>query len=412
MDTAWVSSDPALQVSADSDVFVGPGPASNRFEATSGALGVTATFLPPGSLDLSEFEELRFWVRASRPADGSHGGPFYLEFSYSDTNDAAGETHRWFVPVNRAETWEQRRIGIEEDRRSMIERMEFRCVSGARFICYVDELLAVSEEMLADLERELDGALSKDLRLPGLADIDLHAPAGSGSQTIVVPLTPGFAVGNRILVTGGAAGSELHDVTQVTDDGAAGTTTLQFAPTDTVVGNLAVGSALVSVLAPVLFESPPAATPAVVPAIVVTPLGIGDDQRRSGKYVQRDSFRLRGAVTVCSTRPSARAYVIDYQLTAIGTIRAQQRFLYEEIVRRLSPDTNLRINGAPAPVSFVESPQPPGDRPLGLPEPVYVRIGTRLEVEPRREQVWVGRLAVEAGRIEAPEDLEEIVVEL
>ena len=44
--------------------------------------------------------------------------------------------------------------------------------------------------------------------------------------------------------------------------------------------------------------------------------------------------------------------------------------------------------------------------------PVYVRIGTRMQVAPRRGEVWVRRAQVEAGPVGAPQDREGIVVEL
>ena len=61
-DTAWTASAPALQVTVDSD--------GNRLEAPNGAAGASASFTPPAPLDLTPFDELRFWIRASRLADG------------------------------------------------------------------------------------------------------------------------------------------------------------------------------------------------------------------------------------------------------------------------------------------------------------------------------------------------------
>jgi hypothetical protein len=410
-DVGWVSSAPALQVSVDTDAFVGAGPASNRLDAPAGAAGATASVTPGAPLDLSGFDELRFWIRSTRTADGSQQAPFLLELSFTDANDSVGETHAWFVPVNRRDVWEQRRIGIASERRSAVDGIRFRCLTGLPFACNVDELLAVQEEMLADVERELVATLESGVRIPGLADVPLQNAAGPGDQTVVLPLTHGFAAGNRVLVEGGSAGPEVHGVTQVDDDAGVGTTTLHFGGADAVAGTLPTGSAHVSLLSPVLVEAPPAPTPAVAPAIVATPLGAIEDQRRSGKYLQRDSFRLRGAQTVCSVRPSARAYVCDYQLTAVAPSRVQQAFLYEQILHRLSLDAGLRVNGSFAPVSLLEPPHL-RHRTTGQDGPVYVRIGTRLEVAPRREQVWVEHVDVAAARIDAPLDLEGIVLEL
>src|SRR5262249_37301157 len=147
-------------------------------------------------LNLSSFEELRFWIRGDRPADGSAARPFYLEFSYFDTNDAPGEEHRWFVPLNQPGLWEQRRIGIHADRRSAITRLRFRCLTDSLFRCHVDELLAVHEEMLPDLEQALVRQLDRQVTLPGLTAIALSQPAAPGDAQIILTHTPDFDVGN------------------------------------------------------------------------------------------------------------------------------------------------------------------------------------------------------------------------
>jgi hypothetical protein len=74
MNTAWTSSNPVqLQVGVDNDAYVGDAPGSNRLSAPLGAQNATATFQPPAPLDLSSFDELRFWIRGGRPADGGGG---------------------------------------------------------------------------------------------------------------------------------------------------------------------------------------------------------------------------------------------------------------------------------------------------------------------------------------------------
>src|SRR5437660_300244 len=115
MDAAWISSNPAMvSVSVDNTERVS-GTASNHVVSRPGAQSEFAEFVPAGPLDLSGFDELRFWVRANRRADGSQLQSFFLEFSYVDQNDVPGEEHRWFVPVDRPGFWEQRRVGIEND---------------------------------------------------------------------------------------------------------------------------------------------------------------------------------------------------------------------------------------------------------------------------------------------------------
>lgn len=412
MDTAWTSSDPVvLQVAVDHQTFFGEGMASNRLVASDSALNAFAEFVPSDPLDLSDFEELRFWIRANRRADGSTTKPFYLEFSYTDASDAPDEEHRWFVPINRVGNWEQRRIGVQDDRRSAITRFRFRCLTNLPFTCHVDELLVVREEMLADLEQALVIRLDGQVALPGLTNVALSQTANPGDTQIVFPLTPGFNAGNRILVLGGSLGDEIHNVTSVDHNSAAGTTTLHFDATDQVVGTLTAGTATVSVVVPVIVETPPSPTPEPTPAIIVTHLDAREDPERTAYITQRDSFRPRDALTVCSVRPAARAYLVDYQITVVAPERAQQLFVHTLLLQRLSMDVGLRINGVPSPV-WILPPPALDKRQLGLLAPVYARIGTRMETASRREQTWVRWAEIEAARIDAPLDRERIVLEL
>jgi hypothetical protein len=69
MDNPWTSSNPAaLSVSADSQLMIS-GAASNHIVSGGGALAAFAEFVPGALLDLSQFDELRFWVRASLPGE-------------------------------------------------------------------------------------------------------------------------------------------------------------------------------------------------------------------------------------------------------------------------------------------------------------------------------------------------------
>jgi hypothetical protein len=412
MDAAWTSSNPALlQVTADNQMFVGEGPASNLMVAQAGALNVFAEFVPAIPLDLSAFDELRFWIIADRAADGTTARPFYLEFSYTDTNDLPGEVHRWLIPINRAAVWEQRRIGIENDRRGSITRLRFTCLTNSPFACHLDELLAVHEEMLLDLEQALTVKLDGLLNLPGLANVALTQPAAAGDPQVVLALNRGFETGNRIIIRGGAAGDEVHSVIGVAHDTVANTTTLQFGAGDKVVGNLPAAVANVSVLVPLVVEAPPVPTAAPSPAIIATMMESREDLERTVYFTQRDSFRARGAVTVCSVRPAPRAYFVDYQLTAVAPRRPQQVSIQNFLLERLSVSRPLRINGVASPVSM----QPPPEihhRDLGQHGPVYVRIGTRMETAARVERPWVLRTDVQAAPPDAPQDHEGIVIVL
>jgi hypothetical protein len=408
MDTAWVSSAPALQITVEPVGATTPGK-SNRLSAPLGATGATATYTPAGPVDLSAFDELRFWVNADQAAEGTSDAPFWLELSYHDVNDALNEEHRWFVPVNAANTWEQRRVGIESDRRSAIDRFRFTVLDDRSFSIDVDEFLAVHELLLADAEAGLVDRIGTPEAIPSLVNVALTATSIPGASTISVPSAAPFAAGNRVLVTGGTLGDETHDVTFVTP-GLAGSNLLHLA--DTVAGTLTNGVAHATVLVPVIVEAPPAPTPAIVPAVVVTPLAAIEDHERTPYVDQRDSFRPRGPLVACSVRSSARAYLLDYQVAVVAADRRQQVVLTDEIQLRLSADVPLRVNGASWPVS-IQSTLPLLNREYGTLAPsIYVRISARSEIAARVETPWVQHVHVGAGRPDSPADTEAIEITL
>ena len=181
MDTAWTSSNLALlDVAVDTAVTIGESTGSNRFRA-NGAANQTVVFTPAVPLDLSTVDELRFWIRSSRAADGSDERPFYLEFAYTDAGDTPTDVHRWFMAINRQGAWEQRRIGIENDRRSQVSSLEFRCLSDAPFSCNVDEILAVRDELVSDVERALERRIA-DLSVPGVVAVPVAVAASIRSD--------------------------------------------------------------------------------------------------------------------------------------------------------------------------------------------------------------------------------------
>ena len=412
MDTAWTSSAPAaLQVAVDTQTCVGAGVASNRLVAQAGAVNASAEFVPATPLDLRDYDELRFWVLGNRAAHGTTVRPFYLEFSYTDADDTPDDVHRWFVPINQGGRWEQRRIGIQDDRRSAITQLRWTCLTALPFGCNIDELLAVREEMLTDLEQALTQWLDHQAVFPGVTNVRLNETANPRDTRIVLPSTPGFNAGNRLLLRGGSAGDEIHHVVGVTHNIEAGSTTLDIDPAAAVVGTLTAGVATASVMVPVIVETPPLPTSNPSPAIIVTQLDAREDLERTGYSLQRDSFRQRGAVTVCSVRPGARAYVVAYQILAVAPERVQQQLVHTWLLQRLSMDIGLRIHGVPSPV-WIMPPPKLRRRRLGLLAPVYIHIGTRMETAPRQERPWVRQAAVTAGHLDAPLDQEGIVIEL
>ena len=412
LDATWTSSATALQVTADSSLAAEAGGTSMRLSSGAGAAGASAerTFAKP--LDLSDFDELRFWIRASRPADGSVEQPFWLELSFDDTADTAADDHRWFVPVNRSGQWEHRRIGISGERRGAVATIRLTLLDAEPFECWVDELLAVSEEVVTDVEDALVARLSAAPALPGVTDVKLKSQAQVGDPQVELPLNDGFGRGNRVLLHGGTGADETHDVASVTNDPTTSTTTLTFVAGDLVGGQFNANAAGVTLLVPVGVESPPPPAPAgtgPTPTITVTYLEAREERGRGPDYLQRDSFRERSGRVVCSVRPAAQAWRIDYQVTSVGTVRQHQRAIQEFVLGRLAGHSTLRVCGYPSPVWEINPPIVMV-RDSGEPAPLYLRVSTRREVSARAEQPWVRVAAVEAAQPDAPQDEERLEV--
>jgi hypothetical protein len=411
MSQSWTSTNPALfQVTPDG-VPVAGNISATRLVAHAGAQGLTATFVPPVALDLSGLDEVRFWIVSNRVADDLPNSPFYLEFSYNNASDTSADIHRWFVPVNQANVWEQRRIGIEHDRREAVTQLTFRCLTNLPFSCTIDEMLAVHEQLLVDVESALIALLDEQVVLASVTAIPLHSDALAGTAEVVLSRSTALRVGNRVALFDATGHRETHDVGAIVDDAATATSTVQFPPGDALTRAYPSATSFVSVVVPAVVATPPLALPSVTPAIILTRLDAREDLQRTPFFTQRDSFRERQGRSVSSVRQSPRAYFVIYQVTVVGTNPAEYAAIHELLLARLTIDLGLRVNGVQLPVQITQ-PTELWNREISVLAPVYVRIGTRLEVEARREVTGVAHAEVGAARIDTPVDDERLVIEV
>jgi hypothetical protein len=125
-----------------------------------------------GGLDLTGFDELRLWVYGDRAADGTPANPFVLEMTLGSAAlglDDPANTWVRYLPVSRPGAWEPVRLTLGDlpaTIRGAVTRMRLRCVSAARpFQWYVDDILAVREEMIADVDAALVARLHNRLTI-------------------------------------------------------------------------------------------------------------------------------------------------------------------------------------------------------------------------------------------------------
>jgi len=153
----------------------GPDGRSLRLGVQPGAVGhmLRRSFAP---LDLRPFDELRLWLRADRRADGTPQRPFFLELRVGSADLPPGAPgNPWYrlLPLAEAATWEHVRLSLGDlpaAARSAMSRIELRCVDGAAgFSCVLDDLLAVREEPLADVDAALLRRLHQQVTVNGTA---------------------------------------------------------------------------------------------------------------------------------------------------------------------------------------------------------------------------------------------------
>lgn len=164
----------ALSATAETAlVRYGPDDKSVRLAGDSTGLNNLLRFSLPDT-DLASFDEIRMYVRGDRIADGNAGRPFYLELHLGSAalpTFAPGNTWRRLVPITQANSWELVRCSLADlpaQVRSGLSTVELRFVeASAPFAVVVDDLSAVHEEMIGDVEGALIDRLHGRLTLAG-----------------------------------------------------------------------------------------------------------------------------------------------------------------------------------------------------------------------------------------------------
>jgi hypothetical protein len=134
------------------------------------------------AIDLASFNELRLWMRGGRTADGTPGRPFFLEMRMASAAmalNAAGNTWQRYLPVSQAGVWEPVRVSIADlpaAIRGAMTVMQLRCAS-APFACNIDEILAVRDDMVTDVDQALLAILDQGMTLGGKAVSAVLHPA-------------------------------------------------------------------------------------------------------------------------------------------------------------------------------------------------------------------------------------------
>jgi hypothetical protein len=138
-------------------------------------------FTPP--LDLRGADELRLWLRSSRPGDGRPDRPFYLAFEAATDPPGAGAPWRRFLPVSQPDAWTLHRLWLGDMSAALRQAVGFLRLQSldptVAFDAALDDVLAVRPEPIGDVQAALLARLADAVD----ASVILDVPENPGTRT-------------------------------------------------------------------------------------------------------------------------------------------------------------------------------------------------------------------------------------
>jgi hypothetical protein len=190
----WEASSPlwTLSVDAAGDAL-GRGGLGMVIDAAAGAAGSPAPsaerrFTPP--LDLGGADELRLWLRSSRPGDGGPARPFYLAFEAA-ADPAATASWRRFLPVAKSDVWTLHRLFLGDmptGLRGAVGALRVRGLDPtAAFSAALDDVVAVRPEPVCDVEAALVARLEELSGMTAVVDVPENPETLARPFVLVTP---------------------------------------------------------------------------------------------------------------------------------------------------------------------------------------------------------------------------------
>jgi hypothetical protein len=203
MAVPWEASSPLWSLSADSsaDAF-GRGGLGMVIRAAAGDKSepppfAERRFTPP--LDLRGADELRLWLRSTRPGDGGPARPFYLVLEATTDPPGAGTPWRRFLPVAQPDMFALHSLWLGDmpaGLRQALGVLRIRSLDvTVAFEAAVDDLVAVRPEAVQDV----DGALLA--RFHNAFEVDVAGSRTPVPAILDVPENPGARTPPFILIT-------------------------------------------------------------------------------------------------------------------------------------------------------------------------------------------------------------------
>jgi hypothetical protein len=168
---------PSTQLSIAVDATLSRPGSSASASALVTASTVSADNLLRGSftaIDLTNYDELRLSFNASRAAAPGAQTPFFLEIRLGgaalSVTDPSNTWHRYF-PVDQVNAWDTIRLSLDDLAsavRSSMSVIQLRVVDASTgFTCHVQDVIAVRDEMLGDIDQALHSRLDARVSLSG-----------------------------------------------------------------------------------------------------------------------------------------------------------------------------------------------------------------------------------------------------
>tara|TARA_Y100000310_G_scaffold139322_1_gene138621 strand:- start:2811 stop:3803 length:993 start_codon:yes stop_codon:yes gene_type:complete len=148
----WTSSDVDIRVSnVTTAEHVQLGVGSMFFDALGSNSGsVVKKDLGAGNeIDLSSYNEIRFWVKSSVSAEQATQN---WVFSFGESGY---EENLFYIDTRQVDKWYQKRFWIKNistTSRNAVRYFQFKCLQNTTSTLYIDHLVAVKEDMLPDVE--------------------------------------------------------------------------------------------------------------------------------------------------------------------------------------------------------------------------------------------------------------------
>ena len=174
-----------MEISAAAGAAAAPAPSAERH------------FAAP--LDLRDHTELRFWLRSSRPGDGSPAQPVYLRVE-ATTDPPAGPPWQRLVPVARAETWQLVVLWLGDMPAAVRQAVGFLRLESldgrVAFRAAVDDLIATTPAPVTNTDAalldRLDGTWSVEVGgvqtpVPAVLDLPEGPPPPKAPYILVTP---------------------------------------------------------------------------------------------------------------------------------------------------------------------------------------------------------------------------------